>query len=167
MARLRNYKMKLLDRGWAASAQTLMVLTGLIVFIGLPENSWAHGNEKNKEVVTSFYKLAFVNHKAQEAVDKYIGSKYIQHNPNVPDGSKAFLDFFIPFFEKHPEARSEIKRVVAEGDLVVLQVLSKIDKADRGNAIVDIFRVENGKIVEHWDVRQPIPEKSANTNTMF
>lgn len=123
--------------------------------------------EENEKIVTSFYNLAFAKHDPQEAVTKYIGSKYVQHNPNVPDGSQAFLDFFIPFFKKHPEAKSEIKRVISSGDLVVLHVLSKIEPSDRGNAVVDIFKVKDGKIVEHWDVRQPIPEKSANDNTMF
>ena len=69
--------------------------------------------------------------------------------------------------EKFPNRSSEIKRVMAEGDLVVLHVHSKPSPEDRGSAIIDIFRVENGKIVEHWDVIQPIPEKAANTNTMF
>ena len=123
--------------------------------------------DNNKKIVTSFYKLAFTDHKAVEAANRYIGDKYIQHNPRVPDGKQAFIDFFVPFFKQHPDQRGEIKQVIAEGDLVALHVHAKTDKADRGRAIVDIFRVENGKIVEHWDVIQDIPEKSANQNTMF
>ena len=146
---------------------SLKFLMCIVLVIFQSNISSANPNEQNKEIVTSFYKLAFSDHKPQEAVNKYIGSTYIQHNPNVPDGSKAFLDFFIPFFKNHPDAHAEVKKVISDGNLVVLHVLSKIDKSNRGNAIVDIFRVENGKIVEHWDVRQPIPEKSANKNTMF
>jgi len=72
-----------------------------------------------------------------------------------------------PYFTKNPTARSEIKRAVAEGDLVFLHVHAKSSETDRGMAVVDIFRVENGKVVEHWDVVQPIPEKANNSNTMF
>ncbi len=124
-------------------------------------------SEKNKETVVNFYNKIFRDHKPKEAVEQYVGDKYIQHNPYVPDGTEAFLGFFIPYFQTNPDSIAEIKRVVAEGDLVFLHVHSKQNKQDPGQAIVDIFRVENGKIVEHWDVIQAIPEKSANTNTMF
>jgi predicted SnoaL-like aldol condensation-catalyzing enzyme len=85
----------------------------------------------------------------------------------VATGRQPFVDFFVPFFQKNAGAKSEIKRTIAEGDLVVLHVLSKIDAKDTGRAVVDIFRVEDGKIVEHWDVMQAVPEKAANPNTMF
>lgn len=123
--------------------------------------------EANKKLVRDFYEMAFNGHKPTEAAKKYIGSKYIQHNPYVPDGPEAFYNYFEGHFKEHPKSRAEIKRVIGEGDLVVLHVNSKQDEKDRGRAIVDIFRVENGKIVEHWDVVQDVPEKSANTNTMF
>jgi predicted SnoaL-like aldol condensation-catalyzing enzyme len=122
---------------------------------------------KNKEIVTSFYNLIFRDHKPAEAFERFGGDKYIQHNPRVPDGKDAVLGYFTPFFKTNPEAKSEIKRAVAEGDLVWLHVHSKKDASDRGRAIVEIFRVEKGKVVEHWDVVQDIPENAANTNTMF
>lgn len=144
---------------------------GLIVLLlALPAVTFAKKGDpaaENKKIVTTFYKMVFQDHKVQEAADKYLGPQYKQHNPHVPDGVKPFTDYFIPHFKENPEARSEIKRAIAEGDLVVLHVHSKMNKADRGSAIVDIFRVEKGRIVEHWDVIQPIPEKAANTNTMF
>lgn len=123
--------------------------------------------DRNKQIVRDFYELAFNRHKPTEAAKKYIGDKYIQHNPHVPDGAAPFYDYFEGFFKAHPQSRVEIKRVLADGDLVVLHLHSITDAKDRGRAIVDIFRVENGKIVEHWDVTQDVPAQSANTNTMF
>jgi predicted SnoaL-like aldol condensation-catalyzing enzyme len=123
--------------------------------------------ETNKKMVRDFYEMAFNSHQPTEAAKKYIGSKYIQHNPGVPDGAEAFYAYFEGYFKANPQSKVEIKRVIGEGDLVVLHLLSKQNDQDRGRAIVDIFRVEEGKIVEHWDVIQDIPEKSANKNTMF
>jgi len=85
----------------------------------------------------------------------------------VPNGSAAFYGYFEGYFREHPKSHVEIKRVIGDGDLVVLHLHSLRDDQDRGRAIVDIFRLENGKIVEHWDVIQNVPEKSANDNTMF
>lgn len=122
---------------------------------------------ENKEIVVAFYKMIFQDHKVREAVDQYVGDRYIQHNPLVPNGTKVLIEFLEPYFAKNPTARSEIKRAVAEGDLVFLHVHARSSETDRGMAVVDVFRVENGKVVEHWDVMQPIPEKAANENTMF
>lgn len=123
--------------------------------------------ETNKKLVRDFYEMAFNAHRPTEAAKKYLGSKYIQHNPGVPDGAVPFYTYFEGHFKANPQSKVEIKRVIGDGDLVVLHLLSKQNDQDRGRAIVDIFRVEEGKIVEHWDVIQPIPEKSANNNTMF
>ena len=122
---------------------------------------------KNKAMVIEFYNMIFQQHKVREALAKYVGDRYIQHNPLAPNGTEALINFMEPYFAKNPTARSEIKRAVAEGDLVWLHVHAKSSETDRGLAVVDIFRVENGKVVEHWDVVQPVPEKSANENTMF
>lgn len=135
--------------------------------ISTPTNSSAQVAEQNKKIVTDFYEGVFLKHQVQAYADRYIGSQYIQHNPHVPDGKAPFTEFFIQHFKENPQAKSVIKRAVAEGDLVFLHVLSKQNEQDRGVAIVDIFRVENGKIVEHWDVQQAVPEQSANNNTMF
>jgi predicted SnoaL-like aldol condensation-catalyzing enzyme len=122
---------------------------------------------KNKETVKAFYEMAFNAHQPTEAAKKYFGSQYIQHNPHVPNGAEPFYSYFEKFFKENPESHADIKRVVGDGDLVILHVHSTQNKADRGRAVMDIFRLQNGKIVEHWDVAQEIPEKAANSNTMF
>jgi predicted SnoaL-like aldol condensation-catalyzing enzyme len=122
---------------------------------------------ENKKLVHDFYDLAFNRHKPREAAKLYIGAQYNQHNPFVPNGVAPFVEHFESYFRDHPKSHVVFSHIVAEGDLVVLHLNSKADERDRGRAIVDIFRVENGKIVEHWDVTQDVPEKTANGNTMF
>jgi predicted SnoaL-like aldol condensation-catalyzing enzyme len=123
--------------------------------------------EQNKKLVISFYNMALNDHRPQEAADAFIGGIYIQHNPSITNGKQAFIDFVIARVKQYPYLHADIKSVFAEGDKVLLHVHSKVDPQDRGRAIVDIFRIESGKIVEHWDVIQAIPEKSANDNGMF
>ncbi|MFO1085383.1 MAG: nuclear transport factor 2 family protein [Reyranellaceae bacterium] len=122
--------------------------------------------EVNKKVVLDFYEKG-LNQKDFEAAAQHFGPRYIQHNPNAPDGIEGFKAFIALRKEKFPNARSEIKRVFAEGDFVILHVHGVREPGERGVAIVDIFRLEKGKIVEHWDVVQPVPEKPANGNGMF
>jgi len=122
--------------------------------------------DENKKAVVEFYDAA-INQKNFDAAAKFLGPRYVQHNPRAadgPEGLKAFLAFLR---EKMPDYHSDIKRVFADGDYVILHVHNIPAAGNRGNAIVDIFKLENGKIVEHWDVRQEIPEQSANSNTMF
>ena len=121
----------------------------------------------NRQVVVDFYQQVFQKHQVEAAVKQYIGKEYIQHNPHVGDGTAPFVAYFVPYFQQNPQARSDIKRVIVQGDLVVLHVLSREHPQDRGTAVVDIFRVKDGKIVEHWDVQQAVPEDAANSNTMF
>jgi predicted SnoaL-like aldol condensation-catalyzing enzyme len=121
----------------------------------------------SKEIVTSFFELGFVEREPVKAAEKYISKdKYIQHNPQGRDGRQAFIEGFAAYILSS-DYSCEIKRVIAEGDLVSIHNHCKENEAATGAAIVDIFRVENGLIVEHWDVEQAIPEKSANSNTMF
>ena len=122
--------------------------------------------EANKKAVQEFYDL-IINKKDFASARKYMGDRYKQHNPLVadgPEGLKAFIEFLKTNF---PEARSEIKRAFADGDYVILHVHSIRPPNMRGRAIIEIFRLENGKIDEHWDVIQEIPEESANPNGMF
>ena len=123
--------------------------------------------EANKQTVVSYYTLAFNDKQPEDAVARYVGDRYIQHNPQAPDGPEAFIAFVRGFAGQFPELSIEIKRVIAEGDLVMTHGLIKTSPDDRGTAAADIFRLEDGKIVEHWDVVQPVPETSANDNTMF
>jgi predicted SnoaL-like aldol condensation-catalyzing enzyme len=123
--------------------------------------------ETNKQTVLAYYNLAFNDEQPEEAVARYIGDKYIQHNPQAPDGPEAFIEFVRGLMGQFPEASIEIKRAIAEGDLVMTHGLLKMAPDDRGTAVADIFRLEDGKLVEHWDVLQPVPETAANDNTMF
>lgn len=144
---------------------------GIFVFLSLfvfPICSHAQLNEtqKNKKIVVDFYTLAFVDKKVEEAFDKYVGDTYIQHNPNIPDGKKPVIEMLVGLFS-NPELNVSIKRIIAEDDLVVIHQHSKSSPEDPGSALIEIFRVDKGKIVEHWDVMQSVPETSANDNTMF
>lgn len=120
-----------------------------------------------KAIVLAFYQLGFIEGRVAEAFERYVGPTYTQHNPRVADGAAPAIAFLTRNFAENPQRRNEIKRVIAEGDLVALHIHARPNPESRGVAIVDIFRVENGRIVEHWDVIQPVPESSANGNGMF
>ncbi|MDB5873352.1 MAG: polyketide cyclase [Ramlibacter sp.] len=121
--------------------------------------------DANKKLVLEFHAVV-LNGKDADAAPKYVADNYIQHNPRVPDGLAALQGFVREMKRGTPESRANIKRVVAEGDLVVIHSHVQRTPGERGAALVDIFRVQDGKIVEHWDIVQPIPETSANSNGM-
>ncbi|MCW5684811.1 MAG: ester cyclase [Pseudolabrys sp.] len=122
--------------------------------------------EANKKAVVEFYQKG-INDKDFDAAAKYLGPRYIQHNPGAKDGIDGFKAFVAFLKDKFPGYKSEIKRVFADGDYVILHVHNIREPGTRGRAIMDIFRLENGKIVEHWDVAQDIPETMAHNNGMF
>ena len=121
-------------------------------------------SEKNKKIVSEFYDMALNQKKPEEAVSKYMGEIYRQHNPTAGDGAEAFINFVKGFVKQYPALHLDFKRFIAEGDLVVVHSHLKLNPADRGTAVIDIFRLNKGKVVKHWDVQQQVPEKSANKN---
>ncbi len=122
--------------------------------------------EENKKLVVDFYEKA-INQKDFEAASKYLGPRYIQHNQRAADGAEGLKNFLAFLKEKYPKSHSEIKRVFADGDFVILHVHAVRDPGTRGMAVVDIFRLENGKVVEHWDVHEDMIDKPANSNGVF
>ena len=141
------------------------MLVGVALFSASCASSEKRRLEANKELAIGFFTEVFVGGEVA-AIDQYIGDSYIQHNPNVPDGR----DVIGRFIEKRgplPADALIIKRVVAENDLVFLHSHAQFFAKPRGAAVVDIFRIEGGKIVEHWDVIQPVPEEMAHENGMF
>jgi len=122
--------------------------------------------EANKKAALEFYDFA-INKKDYEAASRYLGPTYKQHNPLVADGKEGFKAFLEMLKRDFPQAHSEVKRVFADGDYVIIHVHSYRLPNTPGRAIFDCFRFENGKVVEHWDAIQEVPEKAANPNGMF
>jgi predicted SnoaL-like aldol condensation-catalyzing enzyme len=102
-----------------------------------------------------------------EVLDELLGPTYMQHNPAIDDSKEGLIGFFREFWKKHPTTVYEIKRIIAENDLVALHYRWIVEPGVFERAIVDIFRIENGRLVEHWDVVQPMPGQSINKHPMF
>jgi predicted SnoaL-like aldol condensation-catalyzing enzyme len=122
--------------------------------------------ERNKATVTACYRHAIVE-KDFEAARALVGPTYTQHNPRIADGLEGLAQFIDSVKRDFPDLTVDVKRLVAEGNYVVGHVHGIRVPGQAGTAIVDIFRFEDNRIVEHWDVMQPIPEDAANENTMF
>lgn len=122
--------------------------------------------ERNKQNAISFYKTAYLG-KPREAVEKYVGKEYIQHNPFVADGKEAFIEYFERMHLEFPSKTIEFVRAVSEGDMVALHTHQAWPDGDE-YVTMDFFRFDNeGKIVEHWDSIQEIPETTLNGNSMY
>ena len=122
--------------------------------------------EQNKNNAIAFYKMAYEGN-PRKATELYVGKEYIQHNPLVDDGTEEFIKYFERMQDEYPEKSIEFVRAVAEGDLVAVHT-HQVWPGNEEYVTMDFFRFDdNGKIVEHWDSIQMIPEKSANNNTMY
>lgn len=123
--------------------------------------------DRNKQTVIDFITQSFNDKQPTAAVAKYVGATYIQHDPQSADGAEAFIQMATGFASHFPQLHIDVKRVIAEDDLVAAHILITMAPESPGMAGVEIYRLQEGKIVEHWNVLQPIPEQSANNNTMF
>jgi predicted SnoaL-like aldol condensation-catalyzing enzyme len=121
--------------------------------------------ERNKKIVVEFYQKLFGD-KDVSVIDQYIVEDYIQHNPIAPDGRQAIQDIANKWLANQPKTKVDFQKVAADGDLVFLHIKSK-SFSGKYISLIEIFRLKDGKIVEHWDVMQEVPEKSANPHPMF
>jgi predicted SnoaL-like aldol condensation-catalyzing enzyme len=122
--------------------------------------------EENKTVAVDFYETAFRG-EPEKAVADHVGGYYTQHNPQAADGTEGVIAFVHWIREQYPHLHLDIKRVIAEGDLVVTHSQLMLSPDGPSWALADFFRLEDGNVVEHWDVIQEVPETFANTNGMF
>ncbi|RCK21224.1 nuclear transport factor 2 family protein [Thalassospira lucentensis] len=146
----------------ALFASTLMAISFAVT---LPLHA-GEIEDRNTANVVAFYDMSFNQRDVDGAITKYVGDDYIQHNPFAPDGIEGFRNAVTGWLNADANIHVEIIRTVAEGDLVVTHVKSSSSEGE--SAVMDIFRLDDaGKIVEHWDVSQPVPAEQANDNTMF
>ena len=122
--------------------------------------------EENREIMTDFADIFYGQKDVVKAFEKYVSEEYIQHNPNILDGQQAAVDALKLMFE-NPDTRFDVKRILVDGDLAMIHLHAKKDSTALGGAVADLYRIKDGKIVEHWDIMQPIPANAINSHPMF
>jgi predicted SnoaL-like aldol condensation-catalyzing enzyme len=122
--------------------------------------------ETNREMVHRFVDLFYRQKDVRKAFTTFVAKDYVQHNPNIPDGREAAIGFLEPMFSR-PEARFDVKRILVDGNFAAVHLHGRPNQQEPGAAVVDMFRIANGLIVEHWDVLQPIPKQAINPHPMF
>lgn len=122
--------------------------------------------EINRAIVHHFVDLFYEQKNVRQAFLTFVAENYIQHNPNIPDGRDAAIEFLEPMFSR-AEARFEVKRILVDGDFAAVHLHGRPNQREPGGAVVDMFRLEDGFIVEHWDVLQPVPAQAINPHPMF
>jgi len=151
---------------------TFASLVAALVLAVMPASAaYVYGAVRPKNpaeaTVVAFLDTAFNQRKVEEAFARYVGPYYRQHNPTVADGKQALIDALRQWLPATPGLHYEFKHAYSDGDRVIVHSLVTVHSTDRGKAVVDIFRLEHGKVVEHWDVAQSVPDKPLNDNTMF
>ena len=126
----------------------------------------ASPTEANRAIVEDFARIFYTERDVRRAFERHVAPDNIQHNPGIADGREAAIKALTPMFSR-PEARFEVKRILVDGDLAAIHLFGRGDPATPGAAVADIYRLKDGKIVEHWDILQPIPTRSANPHPMF
>jgi len=147
-------------------ALTALAAVVVLAVFTPPAEAGLSKNPKAQKAM-AFLDMVFNQKKVKEGFDTYVGDKYIQHNPIAADGKEAAVTVLSQVLQQMPGWSYEFKHAYVDGNIAIVHSLVKLKADDRGMAVVDMFRFEKGKVVEHWDVVQPIPEKSANSNTMF
>ncbi|MDT0507050.1 nuclear transport factor 2 family protein [Novosphingobium sp. MMS21-SN21R] len=137
-----------------------------LAFVALALLGNAPAKPDNRAIVEDFARLFYGERDVKGAFEKYVVPDYIQHNPGVPDGRDAAVALLQPMFADRTRS-FEVRKILVDGDLAAIHILARPSPEARGAAVADFYRLKDGKIVEHWDIIQPIPEKSANPHPMF
>lgn len=144
--------------------KTPLILTALAALSAC--SAPADPNAANRKLVQDFARIFYAEKDVRRAFETYVVPDYIQHNPGIADGRAAAIAALEPMFSA-PGATFEVKRIVVDGDYAVIHLFGRGDPKTAGAAVADIYRLKDGKIVEHWDILQPMPDKSANPHPMF
>ena len=142
-----------------------LILAGVTLALGACQAEVSE-TERNRAIVTDFARIFYQERDVPAAFNRYVAADYIQHNPGIADGRAAAIAALEPMFSR-PDARFDVKRIIVDGEYAVIHLHGRGRADDAGGAVADIYRLKDGKIVEHWDVLQPIGSESANPHPYF